>query len=57
LLGFERARAISVQSAAAIAAAAVQFGQSDDITVVTIKRMEDSTAPAARGQQLVVAPD
>jgi hypothetical protein len=57
LFGFERARAISVQSAAAIAAAAVQFGQSDDITVLTIKRMEDRTASTARGTQLVVAPD
>jgi hypothetical protein len=47
LFGFERARAISVESAAAIAAAAVQFGQSDDITVVTIKRMEDTAPPAA----------
>ncbi len=57
LFGFERARAISVQSAAAIAAAAVQFGQSDDITVLAIKRMEDSTASTARGTQLMVAPD
>ena len=47
MFGFERARAISVESAAAIAAAAVQFGQSDDITVVTIKRMEDTAPPAA----------
>ena len=38
LFGFERARAISTQSAAAIVAAAVEFGQEDDITVVTIKR-------------------
>jgi hypothetical protein len=57
LFGFERARAISVQSAAAIAATAVQFGQSDDITVLTIKRMEDSTASTAHRTQLMVAPD
>jgi hypothetical protein len=57
LFGFERARAISVQPAAAIAASAVQFGQSDDITVVTIERTEDSAAPTARGDQLMVAPD
>ena len=39
LFGFDRARAISTETAAAIAEAAVQFGQSDDITVVTIKRL------------------
>jgi hypothetical protein len=57
LFGFERAGEISVEPAAAIAAAAAHFGQSDDITVVTIKRMEESTASTARGSQLVVAPD
>jgi serine phosphatase RsbU (regulator of sigma subunit) len=57
LFGFERARAISVQPAATIAATAVQFGQSDDITVVTIKRMEDSTAPTASEKQFMMAPD
>jgi serine phosphatase RsbU (regulator of sigma subunit) len=39
LFGFERGRAISTQSAAAIVEAAAQFGQSDDITVVAIQRM------------------
>ena len=38
LFGFERAQAMSKESAAAIAEAAVEFGQSDDITVVTIER-------------------
>jgi hypothetical protein len=38
LLGFEAARDISTQSAAAIAAAAQAFGQEDDITVLTIAR-------------------
>ena len=38
LFGFERAKAISTQPAAAIVDAAVKFGQSDDITVVTIQR-------------------
>lgn len=38
LFGFERARAISSQSAQAVADAAVDFGQEDDITVVTIQR-------------------
>ncbi len=39
LFGFERARAISTHSAAQIAEAAKQFGQEDDITVVTIQRV------------------
>jgi phosphoserine phosphatase RsbU/P len=38
LFGFERARAISTQPAAEIAAAAKQFGQEDDITVVAVAR-------------------
>jgi len=49
LYGFERTRAISSQSAATIAAAAKAFGQSDDITVLTISRVPASTpADAAR---------
>ncbi len=39
LFGFDRARTISMQPAAAIVDAAVRFGQSDDITVVTIERL------------------
>jgi serine phosphatase RsbU (regulator of sigma subunit) len=38
LFGFDRGRAISTQSAAAIVEAATLFGQSDDITVVAIAR-------------------
>jgi len=38
LFGFERGRELSTQPAAAIAEAAKKFGQSDDITVVTIER-------------------
>jgi hypothetical protein len=38
LFGFDRARDLSTQSAAAIVEAARQFGQSDDITVVAIER-------------------
>ncbi|MGO9435890.1 MAG: SpoIIE family protein phosphatase [Terracidiphilus sp.] len=38
LFGFERAREISAEPAAAIVEAAKQFGQQDDITVVTIER-------------------
>lgn len=39
LFGFDRAKAMSKAPAAAIAKAAVDFGQSDDITVVTIERL------------------
>ena len=42
LFGFERTRAISTQSAQAIAAAAQAFGQDDDVTVLTIQK----TVPA-----------
>ncbi len=38
LFGFERAREISMKSAAEIVEAAKQFGQQDDITVVSITR-------------------
>ena len=38
MFGFDRARMMSRDPAAAIADAAVQFGQIDDITVVTIER-------------------
>ena len=38
LFGFERTRAISGQTAGAIAAAALEYGQADDITVVTLTR-------------------
>jgi phosphoserine phosphatase RsbU/P len=36
LFGFPRTQAISTQSASAIAEAAKQFGQFDDITVLTV---------------------
>jgi phosphoserine phosphatase RsbU/P len=39
LYGFERTSAISTQSAQSIAAAAQNFGQEDDITVLTITRV------------------
>jgi len=39
LFGFERTRAISSQSADSIAASAKAFGQTDDITVLTISRV------------------
>jgi len=39
LLGFERTQAMSMQSAAEIAQAARQFGQTDDITVLRVSRL------------------
>jgi sigma-B regulation protein RsbU (phosphoserine phosphatase) len=48
LLGFDRAQAISTQSATAIADAAVQFGQEDDITIVTIERRISGDRPESR---------
>jgi sigma-B regulation protein RsbU (phosphoserine phosphatase) len=38
LFGFDRAKHLSTQTAASIVQTAVQFGQSDDITVVAIRR-------------------
>jgi hypothetical protein len=43
LFGFDRTSAISTQSALQIAAAAQSFGQSDDITVLTIRFTASST--------------
>jgi hypothetical protein len=43
LFGFERTREISEQSAHAIAAAAQEFGQEDDITVLTVQRQGPGT--------------
>jgi serine phosphatase RsbU (regulator of sigma subunit) len=42
LFGFERTREISTQSAEAIAKAAQNFGQEDDITVLTLTRLASS---------------
>jgi hypothetical protein len=47
LFGFDRAMAISTEGAAAIVEAATHFGQSDDITVVTIKRLAANEVSAA----------
>ena len=48
LFGFDRASENANEAAAAIAEAAIQFGQEDDITVVTIKRRERSDLPEGR---------
>jgi hypothetical protein len=55
LFGFERGKAISTQSAAAIVEAATQFGQEDDITVVTIERMAISDGAASPEAARVLA--
>jgi hypothetical protein len=47
LFGFDRTRAISRQPAAHIAKAARAFGQTDDITVVTVEFSATPVAPAA----------
>lgn len=47
LFGFERARALATQPAAAVADVAQKFGQQDDITVVSITRTMRDAASAA----------
>ncbi|HEY6490041.1 MAG: PP2C family protein-serine/threonine phosphatase [Terracidiphilus sp.] len=51
LFGFDRAKAISMETAAAIVDAAVQFGQADDITVVTIERRPRGSASDGNGSR------
>lgn len=46
LFGFDRTRALSTQDATYIAAAAQEFGQEDDITVLTLLRTHDVAQPA-----------
>jgi serine phosphatase RsbU (regulator of sigma subunit) len=48
LFGFDRAKAISTQAATAIVEAAKRFGQEDDITVVTVKRLQAVEESIAR---------
>jgi hypothetical protein len=55
LFGFERGRAISVQSAAAIVQAATEFGQEDDITVVTIERLANGEATSPGAERVLAA--
>jgi phosphoserine phosphatase RsbU/P len=56
LFGFDRAKAISIQPAATIAEAAKQFGQSDDITVVTIEHLAPLPHPAAIPTSPILVP-
>jgi len=46
LFGFERVRNLSNQSAFFIADAAKEFGQEDDITVLTVRRLVEASAAA-----------
>lgn len=48
LFGFERTRAISAQTAQSIAAQAQRFGQTDDITVLTLDQLAPIPGRAAR---------
>jgi serine phosphatase RsbU (regulator of sigma subunit) len=45
LFGFERTAALSTESAEKIAQAAQDFGQEDDITVLTLTRLAAAAAP------------
>jgi serine/threonine protein phosphatase PrpC len=55
LFGFERGRVISVQPAAVIVQAVTQFGQEDDITVVTIERLANGEGLNRPGTARVLA--
>jgi serine phosphatase RsbU (regulator of sigma subunit) len=48
LLGFDRTAALASKSAEAIAQSAQDFGQEDDITVLTVKRLAVGEEPAIR---------
>ena len=55
LFGFERTRAISGGTAAAIAAEALRFGQEDDITVLTLARLSTAQMEVFLGQESLAA--
>jgi hypothetical protein len=56
LFGFERSRELSRRPAAQIAEAARQFGQSDDITVVSVERAAAAEAAEVRLPNMTIAP-
>ncbi len=56
LFGFERAAALSLQSAGTIAAAAQQFGQDDDITVLTLTRLSVANPATAQNVTPILSP-
>jgi serine phosphatase RsbU (regulator of sigma subunit) len=55
LFGFDRAKTIATEPAAAIAETAKRFGQSDDITVLTIERLA-TVEDAAMESASILAP-
>lgn len=55
LFGFERTRAISRETADAIAEAALRYGQADDITVLALTRLR-STMAAAQARAVTAVP-
>jgi len=58
--GFERTETIAANSAAAIANAAVSFGQEDDVTVLTLARKAEGLVagtPVADIQSIGMSPD
>jgi serine phosphatase RsbU (regulator of sigma subunit) len=56
LFGFERAKSISTKPVAAIVEEAVNFGQEDDITVVTIERLAMGKPTDALSTAPIMAP-
>ena len=56
LFGFERTATISIQSADAIAQAAKQFGQDDDITVLTLTRLPAAKPSSALDEAPIPVP-
>jgi hypothetical protein len=56
LFGFERTAALSNQPAEAIAAAAQKFGQDDDITVLTLARLEVGEPSTAQITAPILSP-
>jgi hypothetical protein len=55
LFGFERARNVSAQPASEIAEAALNFGQEDDITVLTITRVKNHERSSAKASTPILA--
>ena len=56
LFGFERTAALSVEPADSVAASAQQFGQDDDITVLTVTRLKVGQAVAAQHNAPILSP-
>jgi serine phosphatase RsbU (regulator of sigma subunit) len=56
LFGFVRGQLISTRPAASIVESARRFGQSDDITVVTVERLATGEEPAAGRVEPILAP-